>query len=233
MRFVGIPLLLGTALVLSACPPTYPKCKGDENCQEKGEVCVQGFCRECATDKNCKPGFVCDQTRCVPKPECTGDSGCGEGKKCSSGKCVVAEVKKPEGSCTADEDCPSGENCKKGLCAKVEAPAKTCSFEPLRFDFNTYALTDAQTKILADYADCIRKGALRFTIEGHADERGTEEYNMVLSQRRASSVRNYLVSQGVAGGSLDTVGYGENKPAVDGHSEAAWATNRRVEFKKK
>jgi peptidoglycan-associated lipoprotein len=78
-----------------------------------------------------------------------------------------------------------------------------------------------------------KKQGLRFTIEGHADERGTEEFNMVLSQKRSASVRKYLVDLGVAGGSLDTVGYGENKPVSSGHTEEAWALNRRVEFKKK
>jgi peptidoglycan-associated lipoprotein len=56
---------------------------------------------------------------------------------------------------------------------------------------------------------------------------------MVLSQKRAASVRKYLVDLGVAGGSLDTVGYGENKPAAQGSNDEAWAANRRVEFKKR
>ena len=66
-----------------------------------------------------------------------------------------------------------------------------------------------------------------------ADERGTEEYNMVLSQKRAASVRKYLVDLGVTAGALDTVGYGENKPVASGASEDAWAANRRVDFKKR
>ncbi|GMU60618.1 MAG: hypothetical protein AMXMBFR34_23810 [Myxococcaceae bacterium] len=221
--------VLGSALLLMGCPPTYPKCESDEHCKEKGEVCVQGMCRECATDANCKEGFVCDANRCVPKPECTDDKGCGEGKKCKGGKCQVAEAK-PE--CSADDDCPSGQGCKAGKCTAVEV-AVTCSFEAVRFDFNEYSLTGPAQSTLSQYADCIKKGSLRFTLEGHADERGTEEYNMVLSQKRAASVRKYLVDLGASGGALDTVGYGENKPAVSGSNEEAWAANRRVEFKKK
>jgi peptidoglycan-associated lipoprotein len=222
--------LLGSVLFLTACPPTYPKCENDEHCKEKGEVCVQGMCRECATDANCKEGFVCDANRCVPKPECTNDTGCGEGKKCKSGKCTVAEVK-PE--CTMDDDCASGQGCKGGKCVTVTATGPACTFEPVRFEFNEYSLTSSVQSTLTQYADCIKKGSLRFTLEGHADERGTEEYNMVLSQKRAASVRKYLVDLGCSGGALDTVGYGENKPAQNGSNEEAWAANRRVEFKKK
>lgn len=220
--------IMSLAVWLTGCPPTYPKCESDEHCKEKGEVCVQGMCRECATDANCKEGFVCDANRCVPKPECTDDTGCGEGKKCKGGKCQV--VAKAE--CSADDDCPSGQGCKAGKCTPVEV-AVTCSFEPVRFEFNEFTLTSAAQAKLAQYAECIKKGNLRFTLEGHADERGTEEYNMVLSQKRAASVRKYLVDLGCSPGALDTVGYGENRPAQVGSNEEAWAANRRVEFKKR
>jgi peptidoglycan-associated lipoprotein len=229
---VSFWISLGLALVaLSGCPPTYPKCESDANCKDKGEVCVQGQCQECATDANCKSGFVCDANKCVPKPECTGDTGCGDGKKCKQGKCTIAEAPKPE--CAADEECPSGTGCTKGKCVAVDSQATNCKFEPVRFDFNEFNLSSNVQKTLSSYADCIKKGTLRFTLEGNADERGTEEYNMVLSQKRAASVRKYLVDLGVAGGSLDTVGYGENKPAAQGSNDEAWAANRRVEFKKR
>jgi peptidoglycan-associated lipoprotein len=222
-------MLAASALLLTACPPTYPKCESDEHCKEKGEVCVQGQCQECATNANCKEGFVCDANKCVPKPECTNDSGCGEGKKCKGGKCLV----EAKAECSADDDCPSGQGCSKGKCVTATASAPACSFDAVRFDFNDFNLTGAVQSSLSQYADCIKKGNLRFTLEGHADERGTDEYNMVLSQKRAASVRKYLVDLGVSGGALDTVGYGENKPAMSGSNEEAWAANRRVEFKKR
>lgn len=216
-------------LMMTGCPPTYPKCESDDHCKEKGEVCVQGQCQECATTDNCKAGFVCEANKCVPKPECSGDSGCGEGKKCSSGKCIVAQVSE----CAADDDCPSGQGCTKGKCVAAQSSSNACTFEPVRFDFNEYNLSGSTQSSLASYADCIKKGSLRFTLEGHADDRGTDEFNMVLSQKRAASVRKYLVDLGVSGGALDTVGYGENKPAVNGSNEEAWSANRRVEFKKR
>ena len=205
MRRSNLMLLaVTTSALFFACPPTYPKCESDDHCKEKGEVCVQGQCLECATDANCKDGFVCDANKCVPKPECTGDSGCGKGMKCSKGKCAV-----------------------------IVSNGPTCTFEAVHFEFNEFGLTSEVQSTLSQYADCIKKQNLKFTLEGNADERGTEEANMVLSQKRAASVRKYLVDLGVAGGALDTVGFGENNPKVNGSGEAAWAANRRVDFKKR
>jgi peptidoglycan-associated lipoprotein len=66
------------------------------------------------------------------------------------------------------------------------------------------------------------------TIEGHADERGTREYNLGLGERRASAVKDYLTTLGVDGGRIDTVSYGKERPAVNGSTESAWAKNRRA-----
>ena len=68
------------------------------------------------------------------------------------------------------------------------------------------------------------------SLEGHADERGTVEYNMALGERRAKAVKDELLSQGVGGDQVKTASYGENRPAVQGHDEAVWKLNRRVEF---
>jgi peptidoglycan-associated lipoprotein len=217
---------------LTACPPTYPKCDSDAQCTEKGEVCVQGQCQECAADANCKPGFVCDANKCVPKPECSDKNPCKAGAKCKQGKCKV-EVAVTDKTCTTNEDCPSGEDCVAGKCAIKTGSLASCSVEPVRFEFNESKLgTDGQAA-LAALADCIKKNSWKLRLEGHADERGTEEYNLQLSNRRAASVKRYLTDLGVADAALETVGYGENKPAVQGSSEAAWAANRRVDLVKR
>jgi peptidoglycan-associated lipoprotein len=67
-------------------------------------------------------------------------------------------------------------------------------------------------------------------VEGHCDERGSIEYNLALGERRAQSVKNYLTQLGIEASRLSTISYGEEKPAVDGHDEAAWEKNRRAEF---
>jgi peptidoglycan-associated lipoprotein len=68
---------------------------------------------------------------------------------------------------------------------------------------------------------------LSVTIEGHADERGTREYNLALGERRANAVKNYLTTLGVDAGRISTVSYGKERPAVEGADEGSWAQNRR------
>ena len=66
------------------------------------------------------------------------------------------------------------------------------------------------------------------TIEGHCDERGTREYNLALGDRRANSVKNFLVNNGVAASQLSTISYGKERPVATGSDEASWAQNRRA-----
>ena len=68
------------------------------------------------------------------------------------------------------------------------------------------------------------------TLEGHADERGTREYNVALGERRANAVRQLLALTGASGGQINTISYGEERSAVEGHDESAWRFNRRVEI---
>ena len=72
--------------------------------------------------------------------------------------------------------------------------------------------------------------SITVVIEGHCDERGTEEYNLALGQRRADAVKAYLVSYGIDSARISTLSYGEQRPAAAGSTEAAWAKNRRCEF---
>lgn len=71
----------------------------------------------------------------------------------------------------------------------------------------------------------------RVVLEGHADERGTREYNMALGERRAKAVSRFLTVQGAASSQIEVVSYGEERPAVMGHDESSWSKNRRVELK--
>jgi len=97
------------------------------------------------------------------------------------------------------------------------------------FDTDVYALSaearatlDAQAEYLTRYPN------VTVTIEGHADERGTREYNLALGDRRANSVRNYLESRGIAAGRMTTISWGKERPAVEGSTEEAWSRNRRA-----
>jgi len=106
-----------------------------------------------------------------------------------------------------------------------------CSLVTVHFDFNEASLTTGAREDLDRNAQCLEvREKLAARLEGHADERGSTEYNLSLAQRRAESVRKYLVNLGVGTERLDTLSYGEERPSSSGHDEQAWAENRRVEF---
>jgi peptidoglycan-associated lipoprotein len=77
----------------------------------------------------------------------------------------------------------------------------------------------------------LKNNSQRVRLEGHADERGTREYNQALGARRANAVADYLVLQGVSRSRVETISYGEERPAATGSGESAWSKNRRVELK--
>lgn len=99
------------------------------------------------------------------------------------------------------------------------------------FEYDSAALTDESIAILETHGSFIAgSGEVSVRLEGHADERGSREYNIALGDRRAQSVRRVLLFQGAATSQIDTVSYGEERPVDSGHSEEAWAKNRRVEL---
>jgi peptidoglycan-associated lipoprotein len=100
------------------------------------------------------------------------------------------------------------------------------------FDFDRSSIRPDYQPVMEGIADWLnRNGHKQLLIEGHCDERGTSEYNLALGERRSLSVRKYLVGLGISPDRLHTISYGEEKPAVSGHDESAWAENRRAEFK--
>ena len=104
--------------------------------------------------------------------------------------------------------------------------------ETIYFDYDKSDLSSAARDALVKNAELLKKkSGTVVTIEGHCDERGSAEYNLALGERRAKSTMQYLLTLGVPAERLATVSYGKEKPAVDGHDDAAWAKNRRAEFK--
>ncbi|HVY68410.1 MAG TPA: OmpA family protein [Verrucomicrobiae bacterium] len=99
------------------------------------------------------------------------------------------------------------------------------------FDFDRYNVKSSETSKLEAVASYLKSHpAELLIIEGHCDERGTEEYNRALGERRALSLREYLVNLGISGERMLTKSFGEDRPAVEGHDEAAYSKNRRGEF---
>ncbi len=99
------------------------------------------------------------------------------------------------------------------------------------FDYDSFDLRSDATDALRHNADVLRSNpSVRVEIQGNCDERGSEEYNLALGERRARAARDYLMRLGVDEGRLMTVSFGENNPAVVGHEERAWSRNRRADF---
>lgn len=99
------------------------------------------------------------------------------------------------------------------------------------FDFDKYNLTPNAREILADKAYWLKKNpSVKVYIEGHCDERGTNEYNLALGERRSNSAKTYLNSLGISPGRMGTISYGEERPVDPSRNEEAWAKNRRAHF---
>ncbi|QIW16423.1 peptidoglycan-associated lipoprotein [Pasteurellaceae bacterium RH1A] len=101
-------------------------------------------------------------------------------------------------------------------------------YNTVYFGFDSYNVEGEYQQLLDAHAAYLTSANGKVTVEGHADERGTPEYNIALGQRRANAVEGYLNAKGVQAGQVSTVSYGEEKPAVLGHTEADYAKNRRA-----
>jgi peptidoglycan-associated lipoprotein len=107
--------------------------------------------------------------------------------------------------------------------------AFTQGADTIYFDTDRYNIDSADAAALQTQVQWLsRYPAKRATIEGHADERGTRDYNLALGERRANSTKNYLVSLGVDASRINTVSYGKERPVALGSDEASWARNRRA-----
>ena len=215
---LSLPLL---AFALAGCPrgPRDGACKSSDDCaaqQGYGKVCVEGRCQECGTNEDCPAGFVCKDMKCEPKPECDEQTPCPAGQTCEGGRCTGTRTDTDTGATQRPTE-PTG---------------PVCELQRVNFDFDDATLKNDARDALAKNADCIRQlGTSRVRIEGHCDERGTNEYNQHLGQRRAEAVRRYLSNLGLDGGTLEAVSFGEEQPICTESTEACWRENRRAELK--
>ncbi len=240
LKFPVIALM--GAFALAACQPKYPTCTGDEQCSEHGEFCVNGQCQECSTNDNCETKYpgekrTCNEGRCDAATKgCKTDTDCGEGQTCKANQCVAS-------SCNADADCFAGQSCKAGTCTetsqanafpdecKADGSSGEIHLQNVPFAFNEYNLTPEARQVLEKNISCLQKaGRLRVILEGHADERGTQEYNLALGDKRAHTVRNYLKTLGISLEQLQVRSKGENEPLCNDANDECFARNRRVSF---
>ncbi|PKN12697.1 MAG: peptidoglycan-associated lipoprotein [Deltaproteobacteria bacterium HGW-Deltaproteobacteria-4] len=114
--------------------------------------------------------------------------------------------------------------------SSLETPV-LAGLQVVPFSYDQHLLSDEARNIIAANAAILKKaGNLRFRLAGHCDERGSDQYNIALGERRAESVRAYLLELGIDAGRMETVSYGEEQPLDTGSGESAWMKNRRVEF---
>jgi peptidoglycan-associated lipoprotein len=101
----------------------------------------------------------------------------------------------------------------------------------IHFDFDKYDIRPGDAKVLDSNASWLKSNPAQLVlIEGHCDERGTNEYNLALGERRAKAAMNYLVSQGVQASRITIISYGEERPLCSEHNESCWTRNRRAHF---
>ena len=154
-------------------------------------------------------------------------AGAGAGLGAAEGSDVVStglDVDSQEGSLDGAGvgDRPFDEYCTR--CTDVD-------FAPVYFGFDSTVVPQGEIGKIDAVAQHLDSNADRVVVvEGNCDERGSNEYNMALGENRAGIIRNYLVQSGIDASRIQTRSYGEEKPAVDGHDEGAWAMNRRGDF---
>ena len=155
-------------------------------------------------------------------------SGCGstgptEGEEGTAGGTTVGGAGSAETSAATAGGAWSG--------SPLDDPNSPLYEKVIYFDFDQAEIRPEFLPMLRAHADyLINNPSARLVIEGHCDERGSREYNIALGERRANAVRRFLEAEGVSPLQLETISYGEERPAVPGHNEEAWAKNRRAEL---
>ncbi len=115
--------------------------------------------------------------------------------------------------------------------ARARDAARASLTAPIYFDLDSDALSDADRAALDAKVGILNASSgVKIRVAGHTDERGSDEYNLALGQRRAAAAKRYLTQHGVPDAAIDLISYGEEHPAMDGHDEGSWSKNRRDEF---
>lgn len=164
-------------------------------------------------------------------------AGCGSTVKLDP-PAPVANVEAPKPAAPASAPAASGNGMGASTVAKVdlgaELTAAVANQRVVYFDFDSDVVKPEFQGLIDKHAKRLNNDKkIALSLQGHTDERGGREYNLALGQRRAESVAKSLTLLGVSGSQLEAVSFGKERPAVEGHDEAAWSKNRRVELKDK
>lgn len=244
-----LALVIALALASTGCgdgDPKYPICGSDKDCR-KGEHCVNKRCQQCATDGHCRKGETCIDGGCVlPPGGCSADKDCKGGQVCLHNRCIACEDDQQcgpdrrcndgrclaRGRCSKDEDCADDEDCVAGLCKRQgrgQPPDVSCKLTPVYFGFDQSRLDDESRGVLNRVAECVQSAPGHgLLLSGFTDPRGTEEYNVALSEQRAQTVADYLARLGIDPARFRVVPKGE--ALASGTDESGWSRDRRVEI---
>lgn len=181
----------------------------------------------CTQTIDCGGGLVCTAGACS---SCTDDIQC-DGGSCdiSTGTCSV--VGGGGGQCTTDDECAMDEICDGGMCVFSDIGAggeNPCGIEAIYFDFDSPKIRDEAQAQLDQIAECLVNQGTLVYLEAHADARGTEEYNIMLTDRRGQVVKSYLETKGVSGENLQVISKGNLE--ATGNGDEGMSKDRRVEF---
>ncbi len=166
---------------------------------------------------------------CARKAATTGETGAGTGVPLEQ---VQGQKQAGAGGGNIQEGVVGGEGIREpGSQAAISEGRTSAPFLPIYFDFDRYTIRpdmisrmEHNAKVMLDHPD------IKVEIQGNCDERGTNEYNLALGEKRAKAARDYMVNMGVDPGRITIVSLGEEKPFDPGHNEKAWAKNRRDDF---
>lgn len=139
----------------------------------------------------------------------------------------MIEEKSPTGEMPPSEE----KTLQEGEISDQQIVEITRQMQPVFYEYNRSDIREDQIQALQNNARVLKQyGTANVLIEGHCDERGTDEYNLALGERRAKAAKDYLASLGISDGRMNTISYGESKPFAEGHDEGAWQQNRRAHF---
>ena len=219
---------------------TCQGCQTNADCSEYGDdlICHEFRCQTpeevagkapagelgspCTERSDCTGGLACTAGVCT---SCTEDFECAP-YTCNldSGRCD------PMGACESDSDCPEGEICDASMCVFSGGTGNpgVCGLDSVYFAFDSSVITPTNERKLESAAECLMDEGTAVYLEAHADNVGTEEYNIMLTERRGRSVVDFLTDRGVADGQLQVIAKGALESM--GTTEPERAKDRRVDF---